>query len=256
MKQTQIRWRFAANWALRHVVLSVVVATLAAILVYKLWYPMPYRAMLGVGSIFVVLLSVDVVCGPLLTLLLASPQKSRREMALDLAVIGVIQTAALVYGLHAVWTARPAVLAFETDRLTVISANELEDADFQQAPQEFQQLRFSGVHQVATRRPKDNAEFFQSIELSLAGLSPAMRPAWWQPMTTQQGLMVSVAKPLVDLIARRAEHADELRRAATKSGYSVEALTYLPLTSSKTKEWVVLLNGSMQMVGYAPVDGF
>lgn len=256
MKQPQIRWRFAAIWALRHALLSVAVATAAAVLVYQFWYPMPYRSMLGVGAVFVVLLCVDVVCGPFLTLLLASPRKSRSEMALDLTLVGVIQAAALVYGLHAVWIGRPVVVAFEADRIAVVSANEIESDDLPSAPTEFQQLPFWGVMKVATRKPRDNAEFFQSIDLSLAGFSPAMRPAWWQPMSTQHEQMRAVAKPLAELVNRRPEHAEELRIAAANSGLSVEALSYLPLTSSKTKEWVALLNHSMEMVGHAPVDGF
>lgn len=256
MKQPKSRWRFAMIWALRHAGVSLAVATLAAILVYQFWYPMPYRAMLGIGSIFLILISVDVVCGPLLTLLLANPQKSRREMALDLTVVGAIQAAALVYGLHAVWSGRPVVLAFETDRIVVVSANEIESADLPSAPPGYQQLSFVGVLKVATRKPKDNAEFFQSIDLSLAGFSPAMRPAWWQPMNTQREQMRIVAKPLAELMARRPEQADGLHIAAVNSGFSVDALSYLPLTSSKTKDWIALLNDSMDMVGHAPVDGF
>lgn len=256
MKRLQSRWRFAAMWAMRHALLSLAVATVAAILVYQFWYPMPYRAMLGVGAIFVVLLCVDVVCGPLLTLLLASPRKSGREMALDLTLIGAIQATALVYGLHAVWIGRPVVFAFETDRIAVVSANEIESADLPSAPAEFQRLPFWGVIKVATRKPKDNAEFFRSIDLSLAGFSPAMRPAWWQAMSTQREQMRAAAKPLTELLDRRPEQAEDLRLAAANSGYSLKALSYLPLTSSKTKDWVALFNDSMEMVGYASVDGF
>lgn len=256
MKQFQSRLGFAAISALRHVALSIGIAMLAAMLVYQIWYPMPYRSMLGVGSIFVVLLCVDVVCGPLMTLLLASPRKSRREMALDLSVVGVIQVAALAYGLHAVWLGRPVVLAFETDRLTVVSANEIEHADLQTASQQFQQLPFGGVFKVATRKPKDNAEFFRSIDLSLAGFPPAVRPTWWEPIEGQFSQMRSVAKPLSDLVAQQPDRAEEVQKAAARSGYSVESLTYLPLTSSKTKDWIALLNESMDVVGYAPVDGF
>lgn len=256
MNPMNTRWRFAIRWALRHGLLSLAVALMSAVLVYKLWYPMPYREMLGVGSIFILILVVDVVCGPLITFVLASPRKSRREMALDLGLVGVIQAVALVYGLHAVWTGRPAVLAFENDRLTVVSANEVDHANLVHAPQGLHVLPFSGVLQVANRKPKDNSEFFTSIELSLAGLSPAMRPAWWEPMATQVDQMQARAKPLAELIAQHPDQAVVLETAASRAGYPVGTLTYLPLTSSKTNDWVALLNSSMEMVGYAPVDGF
>jgi hypothetical protein len=256
MKPVHIRWRFATRWALRHALLSVVVALISAILVFELWYPMPYRALLRVGGIFLLVLVVDVVCGPLMTLVLASPRKSKREMTLDLGLIALIQTAALAYGMHAVWTARPAVLAFETDRLTVISANEIDHDALDSAPDALHTLPLSGVLHVGTRKPQNNAELLRSIDLSLAGLSPAMRPAWWVPMAAQHDEMRARAKPLAALMAQRPEDSAVLAKAASTAGYPVETLTYLPLTSSKTREWVALLDSSLKMVGYAPVDGF
>ena len=82
------RLQFATRYALRHLGISVAVALLSAALVFGLLYPAPYRAMLGVGPIFGLVLAVDVVCGPLLTLILASPRKSRRERWLDFSLIG------------------------------------------------------------------------------------------------------------------------------------------------------------------------
>ena len=148
----QGRFRFAAHYALRHLGVCLVVALLSAALVFGLLYPAPYRAMLGVGPIFGLVLAVDVVCGPLLTLILASPLKSRRERWLDFGLIGLIQALALAYGLHSVWVARPAVLAFERDRLVVVTANEVDVADLPNAPPTLRRLPWWGVQQVGTRR--------------------------------------------------------------------------------------------------------
>jgi len=252
----QKRWPFAARCAVKHLVICGIIASASAALVFLLWYPMPYRALLGVGSIYVLLLVVDVACGPLLTLLLASPQKSVREMTFDLGLIALIQVGALAYGMHAIWLVRPAVLAFENDRLTVVSATELDSSDLLNAPPGLRELPAFGVLKISTRKPASNSEFFQSVELSLAGVTPAMRPSWWQPMSAQHGEMRSRARALSELIARRPGQELVLETAARQAGYAVDSLVYLPLTSSKTKEWVALLNDSLDMVGYAPVDGF
>lgn len=250
------RWLFAVRWALKHLLISAAVAVISAALVFLLWYPMPYRALLGVGNIFLLVLAVDVACGPLMTLVLASPGKSRREMSLDLSLVALIQVAALAYGMHAVWIARPVVLGFETDRLVVVTAADLDLTELSQAPPGLRTLPYAGVLQVSMRKPHSNAELFSSVELSLAGISPAMRPSWWQPMAAQHGEMRLRTKPLSELVTRRPEQQLVLEKAARQAGYAVEALVYLPLTSSKTKEWVALLNDSLDMVGYAPVDGF
>lgn len=250
------RIRFATRYALRHLGLSACVAALVAAAVFGLLYPDPYRTLLGVGVIFLLVLAVDIVCGPLLTWILASPRKSQRERWLDFGLIGLIQMAALVYGLYSVWVARPVVLAFEVDRLLVVSANEIDATHLAQAPEGLRRLPLWGVHQVGTRRSANNQEMLEGLELGLAGISHAMQPGWWLPWSEQIAVMKVRAKPLAELIARRPEAAQMLQEAAKSAGADPASLLYLPLTSSKIKEWVALLDAQMNMVGWAPVDGF
>jgi hypothetical protein len=61
---------------------------------------------------------------------------------------------------------------------------------------------------------------------------------------------------LTELINRRPQDAQMLQDAAKSAGSDPTNLFYLPLTSSKTKDWVALLDANMNMVGHAPVDGF
>ena len=76
----------AAGW---HLLISALVAGVAAALVFGLWFPGIYRSVAG---------------------------------GRDLAVIGAIQLAGLIYGLYSVYQARPVAMVFETDRFRVISA--------------------------------------------------------------------------------------------------------------------------------------
>lgn len=250
------RFHFAGRYAVRHLAISTLAAAMSSLVVFGLWYPMPYREMLGVTSIYLIVLAVDVVCGPLLTFVVASPRKSPRERLLDFSLIGLVQVIALVYGMHIVWVARPVVLAFEVDRLMVVTANEIDTESLSEAPEGFRALPASGMLEVATRRASNNSDFFQNVELGMAGISPAMRPNLWEPMSAQKHDMVQRAKPLTELIARRPQDAELLRDAARKAGLSSDELMYLPLTSSRNKEWIALLNADSKMVGHAAVDGF
>jgi hypothetical protein len=247
---------FAARYALRHLAFSLAAALLSAAFVFGLLYPFPYRAVLGVGSIFLLVLGVDVVCGPLLTLILASPKKSRRERWLDLSLIGIIQLLALVYGLHAVWLGRPAVLAFEVDRLVIATANEVEPKLLVKAPNGLRRLPWWGVLKVGTRRPANSQEMLESVERGLAGISLAQQPGWWIPWDQAHEGMIARAKPVTELLARRPADAATLQEAIRASGVPAGNLRYLPLTSSKTLDWIVLLDKKLNLVGYAPVDGF
>ena len=252
----QTRLRFAARYAGRHLLISLLIALASAGVVFGLWYAAPYRQMLQVDHIYLLVLAVDVVCGPLLTLVLASPKKSRRERWLDFSLIGVIQLAALAYGMHSVWAARPVALAFETDRLVVVTANELEADALPKAPPDLQRLRWAGVLEVGTRKPANSDEMLASLDKEFAGLSPAMRPGWWLPWAEARPAMRQRAKPLAELIGRRPKAAAQLQAVAKSAGRAVNDLRYLPLVSSKTLDWVALLDADMRMVGWAPVDGF
>ena len=250
------RFEFASRYAVRHLLISLLVALGSGGVVFGLWYPAPYRQMLQVDHIYLLVLAVDVACGPLLTLVLASPRKSRRERWLDFSLIGLIQLAALAYGMHSVWVARPVALGFEADRLVVVTANELQADALPRAPAGLQRLPWAGVLKVGTRKPANSEEMMSSLDKELAGLSPAMRPDWWLPWAQAQQGMRSRAKPLPELVARRPEAAAQLQAAARSAGHAVQELRYLPLVSSKTLDWVALLDADMTLVGWAPVDGF
>jgi hypothetical protein len=250
------RWHVALRWAGMHALLSAAVAALSAGLVFGLWYPDPWRQMLGVGAVFAIVVGADVVCGPILTLVLASPKKSRRERWLDLSLVALIQVAALGYGLWAVYSARPVVLVFEADRYVVVTANELLANEVAAAPPELRQMPFFGVRQITVREPISQEENLRSIEASLQGLSPAMRPGWWRPFEEALPTLNRRARPLAELIARRPDAEHLLRDAALSSGVPLEGLRFLPLTSSKSLDWVALIDANGRFVGHAHVDAF
>lgn len=256
MKLDQSRLFFALRWAAGHLVISAVVVALAALLVFGVWYPSPWRQLLGVAGIFGLVVGVDLVCGPLLTLVLASPKKSRRERWVDLSLVGAIQLIALAYGLWSVFGARPVALVFEVDRLTIVGANQVQLHELPEAPQGLRTLPWAGVQLAGVRQPRSAAEQLESIDLSLQGISPAMRPGWWVPYDTARPDAIRKAKPLTELLKARPQQAALLESAAAPSGLPIEALRYLPLTSSKVQDWVALIGPAGDVVGHAPVDGF
>jgi hypothetical protein len=112
----------ATNAAGIHLLCSLLIAALAGGLVFGLWYPFPYRELSGGRELFLLIIAVDVVCGPLLTLVLFNPTKPRGELWRDLGLVALIQLGALGYGLWTVWQARPLFLVQEVDRFKVVAA--------------------------------------------------------------------------------------------------------------------------------------
>lgn len=234
----------------------MLIAAGAAAIVFFIWYSRPWGQMLGVGAIFATVVGVDVVCGPLLTLLLAHPRKPARTLYVDISLVAVIQMVALSYGLWTMFAARPVVVAFEVDRFVVVTANEVIASELDEAPPDLRTLSWMGARYVATRSPRTDYEHLKSIELSMSGVTTAMRPGWWRPYEEASSGMARAARPLSELLKKRVEQQTTLKDAAVRSGVSVADLRYLPLTSSRQSDWVMLLDASGKAVGHAHVDGF
>ena len=238
-----------------HLVLSAAVAALAAGLVFGLWYPTPFREISGGRELFLLVVAVDVVLGPLITFAVFDRRKPRRELARDLSLVALMQLAGLAYGLHTVFEARPVVAALEVDRLRVVRAVDFEGADFAKAPPEFRQLPWRGVLTIATRQPRSE-EQFDAVMLGLSGVDLGMQPAFWRPAADVPDALRRAARPLQGLIQRHPEQADTLRQAAAAAGRGVERLGYLPWLARRT-DWIALVDlDSGRIVGHAPVDGF
>ncbi len=250
------RARFALKLALRHLGLSALVAVLAAVLVFMVWYPDPLALIVGVGRIYFILLTVDVICGPLLTLILASPHKPRRELLLDISLIVFIQLAALGYGLHAVANARPVAVVFEKDRFVVVRASELEHANFASALPPFNTLPWTGPHWVGIRNARDNNDYLNSLELSLQGLGPSLRPDWWQPYEHSVPELIQRSPPLSNLIDRFPEHKATILETVGNTSHTLESLRYLPMVTANATDWTAVINEQGKLVGALKLDSF
>ena len=200
---------------------------------------------------------VDVVCGPLLTLVVFNPAKSRRELTQDLIVIATIQLAALAYGLYSVAEARPAILAFETDRFVAVPVAGIDYSTLHKAPEALQALSWSGPKLIGTRKWRDATEQMNVLEMGLQGLEPSARPDWWQTYELSLPDVIAKMQPLSTLHASRSvEEQVKIDIGVKDTGLALTELHYLPMTGQKRSDYIALLNAEGHIVGYANVDGF
>jgi len=117
-----ILWREKIRAFGIHFATTLFVALLAAALIFLVWYPAPFETMVGGLKLFMLIAGCDLALGPLISLIIYNSRKTRLALVFDYTVIGVVQIAALVYGVYSVSQARPAYVAFVKDRLEVIAA--------------------------------------------------------------------------------------------------------------------------------------
>ncbi len=247
---------FRLRAASLHLLASALIAALAAAIVFLVWYPPPYSTLAGGTSLFLLIVSVDVVMGPALTAVAASPGKRSNELARDLAVIVVLQLAAFGYGLYTMALARPVALAFEIDRFRVVTSADIEPASLAEAPPALQTLPWTGPRQIAAVKPTDPAEQMKATELGLAGFDLSMQPKYWREYAPLADAAWQAARPMPVLLAKYPQTAGEVAQIAKEAGQPAQALRWLPLMS-RSDSWVAVMAApGARVVGYLPADGF
>ena len=239
-----------------HLTLSLALAALAAALVFGVWFPYPYRELSGGRELFLLIVSVDVVLGPLITLTVFNPAKSRREKLLDFGVIGLLQLGALVYGLWTVAQARPVHTVFEYDRLRVVHAVDVPPELLPKAPPGLRTLPLSGPT-LLSLRPMTTEEQLSMTMAALAGVPLAARPELWQGYEAGRAGILKAARPAADLLARFPAQAGAIERALSDTRRSAADVVYLPVAARKDVYWTALLDGKdARVLAYLPIDSF
>jgi hypothetical protein len=241
-----------------HFIGSLIVAALAAALVFGLWYPYPYRDFSGGRELFLLVVAVDVVCGPLLTAVLFNLAKPRAELWRDLGLVALIQLAALGYGLHSVWLARPLFLVMEVDRFKVVVAPDVEgvSAALRGLPVDLQPRLWSGPKTVAIREPKDAQErkivMFESVQ---GGRDYALRPEFYIPYEgAAAAKSLTRAKPLDKFLVKYPEQKSAAQALAIQKGVDLAQWQYVPVIARQ--DWIAILGKQGQIEGYLKGDGF
>jgi hypothetical protein len=170
------RWQAAGT----HLAISGSIAAVALGVILGVWFPGPlFEAGGGLGLLYL-LVGVDVVLGPLLTLIVFKSGKP--GMKFDLVVIGAVQFAALAYGCSVVALARPAFIVFVKDRFEIAAVADLSPEDL--AAAKYPQYRsppWTGPLWAAAEMPTDPAERNKVVMAAFAGLDMQSFPRYYVP---------------------------------------------------------------------------
>lgn len=239
-----------------HLGLSLLIAALAALLVFGVWYPYPYRELSGGRELFLLVVTVDVILGPLITLAVFNRAKPLPELRRDLAIVVLIQLAALGYGMWTVSVARPVHMVFEYDRFRVVHAIDVPSELLDKTPPGMEALPWTGPTLLALREFKDGQEKMDATVAAMQGISLSSRPDLWRPYAQAVPDILQAARPVSELQARFPARAPEIDRVLAATGRNPQTLRYLPLVGRKDF-WTVFLDPvTAQVVATLPLDPY
>ncbi len=256
LSSTPSYWRDRLKASGIHLSISLLIALLAALLVFVVWYPYPYREISGGRELFLLVVGVDVILGPLITLVVFNRSKPWSELRRDLAMIVLVQFAFLSYGLWTVSVARPVHLVFEIDRFRVVHAIDVSPELLNQTPPGVVALPLSGPTLLAVRPFKDSRESADATIAAVQGVPLSTRPDLWQPYAEAIPRVLRVARPVAGLKVRFPQRATEIDRILSAAGSSSDRVVYLPLVSRKEFWTVFLDSANAQVIATMPLDSF
>ncbi len=230
-----------------HLVISAVIVGIVFVLIFIFWYPRPYFEANGAWKVLRILILVDLVMGPLLTLVLFKIGKP--GLIMDLCLIAAVQIGALAYGVNVIYGERPYYLAFAVDRFEVIGKNEI-DGDKLKYPELKVKPNQSPIL-VFADFPEDKEERSDFLFSVLEG-QPDLerRPEYYHPYLEHKRKVIKKAKPLQELLNDEENDKAEIENFLKRHGGQQEDYLYLPLVGKNNDLALVI-----DKVTGLPVDG-
>lgn len=241
----KIRNRFSAS--LLHFLFSLSVFSLLVGILLQFWYPNPYFSASGGWQGLRLVAAVDLVLGPLITLVIFNPKKSRRELGMDIGIVVLMQMAALLWGIKAVYDQRPVAVVFlDTSFYTVpaaaISAQEI-DLD---VLDEFGEERPVFVFAQRPESGPDMERFRMAVEQERI---PPHEQVWlYSPLTEHFAQIRRSSLNAQEIMDENADMKAEIEQVLAREQAQLDNLVFLALTS-RYRNVLLIFDANGTLVG-------
>ncbi|PTQ89991.1 TfpX/TfpZ family type IV pilin accessory protein [Agitococcus lubricus] len=242
------RWQAS----LIHLIISFLILSTIAIYVIYFWYPIPLLPMANADKLLMLVAGIDLILGPLLTLIVFKQGKPSLKM--DLTVIAIVQASFLGFGLHTLYESRPVYLVASGKMFHMVFANEILAEDLAKAVPEYQNLSFTHPRLVGAVLPSDKQERSQLMMSALfAGHDVQQSPQYYVsydkvvPDILKNSMMINSAPLSAPKLAA-------LKQAVQDYGYVPEQVRIMNLGSARGFATILLDAKTAKVIGYANVD--
>ena len=226
--------RFRASGA--HFLISAFVACVLLSLCWFIWYPAPLLVALGGHELFLLIIGVDVVLGPLLTLAVFKPGK--KSLRFDLSVIALLQVAALFYGMNALLAGRPVYAAALGKEFQVVLAPEVTEANLAKATT---RLPWWGPSWVGTKAATEQYDRNAVMDLERMGAGRGHLPQLHIPYATMANELLANAASIETLKKHNPTQVNQIDAWLDAKGINPATSRYQPIKMGASR-FVVLLN--------------
>ena len=230
-----------------HLVISLLVGSVLFAMFWFVWYPAPMLTSIGGSEIFLVVVAIDIVLGPLLTLVVFKHGKP--SLKFDLTIIVLMQIAAMAYGVFTLFEARPVFVAALDGEFQVVQAPEVSEANLTKANVK---LPLWGPVWVGTKAPDNPYDMEEVKDAVIAGAGRGHFPHLHVAYESVQGRVLSHAKQIKALKNGDAKRSSEVDQWLRRRGYDDKSAVFLPIRISASLFVVMLDARTGKVIGIAP----
>jgi len=189
------RWKAFAI----HLIASVAVLALLGLVMLETWYNKGLLQFARADRLWLIIAGVDIILGPLLTLLVFRAGKPK--LKLDLSLIVLVQVAFLAFGLKTVWDSRPVYLVALPKQFVLIFANDIPDVPESHPDRaHYQSMPWFGPKLVGVAMPNDAARATNVIMQAAEGRDLTSFPEYYIEFEQMSRSLLSHAEEVETLL--------------------------------------------------------
>jgi len=229
-----------------HLIFSALIISMFMALVTQFWFPDILFELENVWQGLNILIPVDAILGPLLTLILFVPGK--KGMKGDLIIIATIQVLALAYGGLAIYGQRPEVIAFTGDRFEIIPSSKFNKEQFAKEHFLYTNMRYPLiVYALPAQTKEGNTEFIKN-NVQYQKMSERYRPlADYETVIRKKSLLLAKFSP--------ENEASKQVLTKFKAKYKEHQILLFVLEGTTSSAKVLVLDReNLQHLGYLDLD--
>jgi hypothetical protein len=234
--------------ALIHLAVSAIVAGVIVLLMLFAWYPPPFFTAMGGATLILLLVGVDVILGPLVTLLIFDLKK--KSLRFDILCIAILQAAALAYGASIMFQSRPVYVVYFKDRFDVVTSSRIPKEELMRAKgMAYESLPLGGPQTVALNLPIDPEEKNRMLFHRKASGDFVAFPQHYVSYERRSKDAANAAKPIAQLRTANPHIQTELFKLLAAKAIDEKDIGYLPMVTFSSEMAVVLRRDTGEILG-------
>jgi hypothetical protein len=192
-----------------HLLISVLIAGSVAAVLFLVWYPPKLLGFAGAEGLLLLMAGIDIVAGPLLTLIIF--EAGKKGLKFDLALISIAQAAFLAYGVWTTWHSRPVFIVAVNGTLEVVFANNVSAEELAKAKDpQYATLPWGKALLVGTKLTAEQE--FDAVFKAMAGRDIAMRQELYAPYEASKQQLLDKAETFESVIDVEPKLADQFKQ--------------------------------------------